>query len=123
MAGLINRDGSDFEMRDLLGSREFMQRTPSERPADREQAGLSRLAEKFATSPEVLLQELVEFAVDSCGADASGVSLEEPDGKGGLQFRWIVVAGSFAKYLNGTTPRNYSPCGSCLDQGNLSFIE
>jgi hypothetical protein len=28
-----------------------------------------------------------------------------------------VVAGSFAQYLNGRTPRNYSPCGTCLDSG------
>jgi hypothetical protein len=113
----VSQNESGFEVHDLLRSREFMQRSPSKRLTNRDQNGLSRIAEKFEASPEVILQELVELTVDYCGADASGISLEEPDGKGGLHFRWIAVAGSFTKYLNGTTPRNYSPCGSCLDQG------
>ena len=29
----------------------------------------------------------------------------------------MAVAGSFSQYLNGTTPRFYSPCGTCLDRG------
>jgi signal transduction histidine kinase len=61
-----------------------------------------------------VLQELVNTAVEFCGADSAGISLEEPeDGT----FRWIVVAGSFAQYLGGRTPRLYSPCGTCLDSG------
>lgn len=110
------REGG-FEVQDLLESRQFTQRASKKRPAEREQAGLNRLMKRFTENHEVILQELVEVTVDSCGADAAGISLEEPDGMGGLHFRWVAAAGSFATYLNGTTPRNYSPCGSCLDRG------
>jgi hypothetical protein len=59
----------------------------------------------------------VDIAVEFCGAESAGISLEEVDEAGQLRFRWIAIAGSFSKYLNGTTPRNYSPCGTCLDSG------
>jgi signal transduction histidine kinase len=75
---------------------------------------LRRLSRLFAEASDSVLQELVNTAVEFCGADGAGISLEEPDNK---TFRWIVVAGSFSKYLNGRTPRSYSPCGTCLDAG------
>ena len=56
------------------------------------------------------------IAVEFCQADSAGISLEEKNGEGKLQFRWVAVAGSFERYLNGTTPRNYSPCGTCVDR-------
>ena len=31
-------------------------------------------------------------------------------------FRWIALAGAFRPYVGGSTPRNYSPCGICLDR-------
>lgn len=102
---------------DLLRDQEFLNRQrPLHRP-DRRFEALNSLAHVFAEDPDLILQKLVDIAVEFCGADSSGISLEEPDGAGGLRFRWIVVSGSFAKYLNGTTPRTYSPCGTCLDRG------
>jgi hypothetical protein len=65
----------------------------------------------------------VEIAVDYCDADSAGVSIEEANEKGELQFRWIAVAGSFARYLNGTTPRFYSPCGTCIDRGVAQYYQ
>ena len=105
-----------FEMNDLLDSPEFTQRQLEHENPKREQIALSWIAEKFSTNSEAMLQELVESAVEYCGADSAGVSLEESDGHGGRQFRWIAVAGSFEKYRNGVTPRNFSPCGVCLDR-------
>jgi GAF domain-containing protein len=105
-----------MDTRDLLLDQEFLQR---KRPADhvnRHFEALHRLAHVFAEEPDAILQKLVDIAVEFCGADSSGISLEEPDQAGNLRFRWIVVAGSFSPYLNGTTPRLYSPCGTCLDR-------
>ena len=103
-------------MHDLLDSAEFSNRTPKTPMDQRRQLALKMIGEKLAETPDVMLQQLCEAAVQYCGADSAGVSLEEPDAKGGPQFRWVAVAGSFERYWNGTTPRNASPCGVCVDQ-------
>jgi hypothetical protein len=109
---------SGVKMEDLLDSDEFLSRRPKEpRFADREAQAIQRLQESESRSPEAILQELVQIAVDFCTADSAGISLEEVNEDGESQFRWIVVAGSFCRYLKGTTPRFYSPCGTCIDRG------
>lgn len=71
----------------------------------------------LAESAEAALNQLVQIAVTYCSADSAGISLEEQGPTGELRFRWVAVAGSFTKYLNGTTPRFYSPCGTTIDRG------
>jgi hypothetical protein len=102
-----------MHLRDLLSDEAFARRQKRSDP-NRESLALRRLSRLFAEAEESVLQELVDTAVALCGADSAGISLEEPDNG---TFRWIVVAGSFAPYLNGRTDRNYSPCGTCLDLG------
>lgn len=111
---------SGMALRDLLAAEDFRQRLKRQRASDRESVALRRLSRLFAEHPEAVLQELVNVAVEFCGADSAGISLEEPDNG---TFRWIVVAGSFSRYLNGRTPRNYSPCGSCLDAGRPQLYQ
>ena len=112
----IGQHGSGVKIEDLLDSQEFQHRAEGEDP-DRVRRAVEHLRETLHKSPDTVFQELVQLAVDVCHADSSGISLEEENEKGELQFRWIAVAGSFAQYLNGTTPRFYSPCGTCLDRG------
>lgn len=108
-------------MHDLVASLEFARREPKDRSDNREQLGLQLIASKFSAPSEAMLQELVDIAVKYCSADSAGVSLEERDEHGKARFRWIVVAGSFQKYLNGTTPRDFSPCGVCLDEWRAQY--
>jgi hypothetical protein len=112
----IGSQGSGVKIQDLLDAREFLSRQEKEAGvrARVARAGAPDLC--LAEQPGAVLQELVQIAVDFCHADSSGISLEEENQRGELQFRWIAVAGSFALYLNGTTPRFYSPCGTCLDR-------
>jgi GAF domain len=105
---------SGFVLRDLLTDSDFPRRATKPRNTNRESMALRRLSRLFAEKPESVLQELVDIAVEFCEAQSAGISLEEPENG---TFRWIVVAGSFAQYLGGRTPRNYSPCGTCLDSG------
>src|SRR5690349_3924489 len=37
-------------------------------------------------------------------------------------FRWTALAGEFAPYLGGTTPRHLSPCGLCLDRDTAILV-
>jgi two-component sensor histidine kinase len=41
---------------------------------------------------------------------------------GTAQFRWTALAGEFASYVGGTTPRHHSPCGLCLDEGATILV-
>jgi GAF domain-containing protein len=110
-----------MELRDLLADAEFAERARKTRNPKRESAALRRLARVFADKPEVVLQELVDIAVEFCGADSAGISLEELDAADGPRFRWVAISGSFAQYLQGTTPRFFSPCGTCLNSGRAQL--
>lgn len=105
-----------MELRDLLSDASFRERRGCPDDPARESIALRQLAKTFAEDPERVLQELVDAAVTFCHADSAGISLQEtgPDGK--ERFRWIAVSGSFEPYLHGTTPRDFSPCGTCMDR-------
>lgn len=106
-----------MELRDLLADPSLRKDTHLHHHPERWFEALDQLARVFIHSPDQLLQELVEMAVEFCAADSSGISLEESDGNGGLRFRWVAVAGKFQRHLNETIPRDSSPCGICLDRG------
>lgn len=78
----------------------------------REKLALHELARHMSGQPEALLAHLVRLAKEICGADSAGISiLEEEAG----QFRWFGLSGVLATFEGATTPRNFSPCGICLD--------
>jgi hypothetical protein len=106
-----------MEFRDLLSDGAFLSRTEKKRDFQQPFDALRRVTQVFATHPENVLQELVNVAMTCCGADSAGISLEEPDELGKPTFRWVAIAGSFSHYLEGRTPRSFSPCGTCLDSG------
>lgn len=87
----------------------------------RESLALHRIAANTGEEPYAVLQGLLSAAVELCGGGAdtstAGVSLLEPAPGGGEQFRWVALAGCLAAHIGGTTARNFSPCGECLDRG------
>jgi signal transduction histidine kinase len=103
-----------MELQDLLLDEEFLNRKAASNRSERQFEALQSLAHVFAEAPQVVLQKLVDVAVEFCGADSAGINLEEPDEK---RFRWVAISGTFAQYLHGTTPRFFSPCGTCLSSG------
>jgi hypothetical protein len=104
-----------MELRDLLDDAEFAARSLKVRDIEQPFEALRQVTQVFAERPQDVLQELVNIAMSCCGAESAGISLEEPDEAGNPTFRWVAIAGSFARYLHGRTPRHYSPCGTCLD--------
>jgi signal transduction histidine kinase len=90
-------------------------RRPS-RPPDyqAENQALIALTEELANSPSSILQKLVDTALELCRAHSAGISLLEEEA-GRKIFRWHAVAGQWAPHVWGTTPRDYSPCGTVLD--------
>jgi len=84
-------------------------------------SALVSLAQTMANSPERILQHLVETALELCQAQSAGISLlEEEDGR--PIFRWHGVAGQYAPHLWGTTPRDFSPCGTVLDTDSVQLM-
>lgn len=106
-----------MELHDLLSDTEFLDRRDASNRTEKRFEALQTLAHVFTEDPQVVLQKLVEIAVEFCGADSAGISLEEPDEQGNPTFRWVAISGTFAQYLNGRTPRFFSPCGTCLSTG------
>jgi hypothetical protein len=106
-----------MELRDLLSDGAFLSRTGKRRDLQQPFDALRRVTAAFAARPDGVLQELVDIAMTCCGADSAGISLEEPDAEGKPTFRWVAIAGSFSAYVEGRTPRFFSPCGTCLDSG------
>lgn len=74
------------------------------------------LSRTLAREPAFAVQRLVESAMKLTGAESAGVSLEDTE-QGEPVFRWIATAGEYARYLNGTMPRHFSPCGTVVDRG------
>src|SRR3954452_16185114 len=93
-----------------------LQQRPS-RPANlkQENDAFHELADYLAREPEKVLDRLVELTREMCDADTVGISLEETNESGEGIFRWIAMAGELKHLIGGTTPRNFSPCGVCVD--------
>jgi len=91
-----------------------LSRRPARPPAyAAENRALATLAQELAVNPGGVLDTLVELVVELLGADSAGISILEPGGEHGI-FRWHAVAGAFAANLNGTLPREASPCGTVI---------
>jgi hypothetical protein len=79
--------------------------------------GMQRLARAFVENPETILQELVNSAVELCGADSAGISIEKDDRTEKDFYHWVATAGQYSEFLNAILPRYPSACGVCLERG------
>ena len=78
--------------------------------------GLHRLAVAFVENPNSILQELVNAAVQLCGADSAGISIEREDKTDALYYTWIATAGEYTSFLDASLPRYPSACTVCLER-------
>jgi signal transduction histidine kinase len=85
-------------------------------------AGLQRLSHALLERPDTILQELVNTAVDLCGADSAGISIEKEDGNDQEFYHWIATAGAYSNFLNAILPREPSACGLCLERGHAQHF-
>ncbi|MBH8577283.1 PAS domain S-box protein [Nostocaceae cyanobacterium CENA369] len=83
----------------------------------KENQALQALARQLVNQPQTMLQSLVDKALELCIWGTAGVSLLEVTANGEEIFCAHVLAGVLAEYLGGTTPRDVSPCGVCLERG------
>ncbi len=111
-------EGTGIEVFDLRSDAAFTSRRLHSRDIGLQMEGLQRLSHAFVESPETILQVLVDAAVDLCGADSAGISIERADGTDSDFYHWIATAGDYSGFLNAILPRSPSACGVCLDRGH-----
>lgn len=89
------------------------------RPRDRavEAAAFRTIGQAFENTVPAVMQALVDMSLRLCGAGTAGLSLLEPQPDGTEMFRWAALAGALSPRSGVSTPRDFSPCGACLDRG------
>jgi hypothetical protein len=118
MSGLIlNPTDTGLEVLDLYSDSAFAERRLHIRDVATQIEGMHRLATAFVLHPDTILQELVNAAVDLCGADSAGISMEREDGTDENFYHWVATAGAYSGFLNAMLPRYPSACGICLERG------
>ena len=101
---------------DLYITVELQRRAPKAPDYLGEKLALQDIAAQMVDHPEKVLPELVERAMQLTGAASAGISVYEPqEGTEGI-FRWRDLRGELLRFAGATTPRDYSPCGVCLDR-------
>jgi hypothetical protein len=111
-------EGAGLEVLDLRTDTAFARRNLHARDIGDQMAALQRLSRVLLEKPDTILQELVSAAVDLCGADSAGISIEKEDGSDQEFYHWIATAGEYSGFLNAILPRNPSACGLCLERGH-----
>jgi two-component sensor histidine kinase len=90
-------------------------RPPAKTDYLREKAALQDLALQMADHPAEVLPRLVALAMELCEATSAGMSLYEAQPGSPGVFRWHYLTGLLTAFSGATTPRDFSPCGVCLD--------
>lgn len=118
MSGLLSAAlDSGLEVMNLDEDAAFAARPLHERDMGRQIEGMRRLSQAFVEAPETILQELVNAAVEFCGADSAGISMVQDVPTEDNTYRWVAAAGQYKDFLNATLPRSPSACGICLERG------
>ncbi|WP_162912892.1 HWE histidine kinase domain-containing protein [Rhodospirillaceae bacterium SYSU D60014] len=107
----------DFLITDALSTRPRRALDPLD-----EIKAMHEMARQMTAQLDGLLDRFVELAVEFCDAGSAGVSLLERTPAGNTIFRWTALAGDFKPYVGGSTPREASPCGICLDRNETVLL-
>jgi GAF domain-containing protein len=118
----IDVQETGLEVIDLLDDSAFAARRIHSRDALAQMTGVRRLARAFVENPDNILQELVNAAIDLCGADSAAISVVKENGTDAEFYHWVASAGVYAGFLNAMLPRYPSACGICLERGRPQVI-
>jgi hypothetical protein len=108
--------GTGLEVLDLYTDPAFKARHLHRRDASMQMEGMRRLARAFVERPETILQELVNAAVDLCGAESAGISLQGKDEQEQTFYKWVATAGRYEQFLNAILPSFPSACGLTIER-------
>jgi two-component sensor histidine kinase len=108
---------------ELLTTHNLYRRRARAAPLEAELKAYHELSVLMASNPVASIQRFLELALELCpAAGSAGLSeLIEEDGE--RIFRWTAMSGALAPYVGGTTPRDFSPCGLCLDNHHTILVD
>src|SRR5829696_2583580 len=101
---------------DVLATEAMLARPRKAPDLAAEVAAFREVSALIAADPNRAIQRFLELALVLCGAGSSGLSVLAENDKGEPVFRWDALAGAFAPFVGGATPRDFSPCGLCLNR-------
>jgi transcriptional regulator with GAF, ATPase, and Fis domain len=113
LADLAN---TGLEVSDLYSDVGFRARKSRQKNPTKQLEAMRRLARAFVESPDTILQELVNAAVDLCQAESAGISLQGKDQNGETFYRWVATAGEYQRFLNAILPSFPSACGLTIER-------
>jgi hypothetical protein len=116
---------SGLEVIDLQDYPPFLARPAHPRNPAAQVSFIERLATALLQNPDSILQWLVDSALDMCGADSAGISMEryfDPDSDtrydiGPVGFQWVATAGRYRSLIDAVVPSSPSASNICLDRG------
>ena len=102
-----------------------LQRRPARTAAPEAELKAHReLATLMTIDPELAIQRFLDLALDLCpAAGSAGLSELSRNDAGEEIFLWTALSGAYAGYVGGTTPRDFSPCGLCLDHRSTILLD
>jgi DNA-directed RNA polymerase specialized sigma24 family protein len=109
--------GTGLDVIDLQTDPAFARRRLHLRDVASHLEGVTRLVHVFTGNIDNILQQLVSIAVDLCGADSAGISIEQKDSPDEQFYRWAATAGQYSGFANAKLPRYPSACGLTLERG------
>jgi transcriptional regulator with GAF, ATPase, and Fis domain len=112
-----NLADTGLEVLDLQTEYSLACRPLQVRDATRQMEGIQRLAHAFVERPQTMLQELVDTAIEICGAESAGISIQKKDECGEIHYHWVATAGKYGRFLNASLPPFPSACGVCIERG------
>jgi signal transduction histidine kinase len=119
---ILNSTDTGLEVLNLRDNATFADRRLHTRDVALQAEGMQRLARAFVERPDTILQELVGAAVELCGADSAGISIEKEGGSDTEFYHWVATAGQYSGFLNAVLPRYPSACGLCMERGQAQHF-
>lgn len=114
---------SSISLDDVLITSELRKRGQRRSHQRRTAAALQELAKQVEKRPSDVLPRFVELAMEICEAGSAGISVYEPRSDSAGNFRWSSLTGKAAPFGGETTPRDFSPCGMCLDKAEPILMD
>lgn len=102
-------------LEDIVTTEQLQRRPCRKRDPQQEVDSLRALSDLAVDSADHLIDFFITMPLDLCHAGSGGLSILETDAKGEQKFRWTNLSGKLARFVGGSTPRNFSPCGVTLD--------
>jgi two-component sensor histidine kinase len=85
-------------------------------------AAFCELSTVMANDARAAIRRSLQIAIRLCHAGSAGVSMLRSNPAGQATVRWETVSGALALHEGVDAPRDFSPCGLCLDAGATVLI-